>query len=578
MKPPLAFRAQIEGRCQPQYPQTKDAERWVDEWVTNLDKTPYAWPRQQTAQLQTQQYQFDWRLVTNGGQDDGIIRPVIGSRGLPYYPGSSMKGAFRHACNLAQTARYCGRDDQSPAEIPLRFLGGYVQNEDWHEKLLDLTHPQQKWQVQTSETQAKEAGESAFAMLSLHQPQITFAIAAVQGLSEEQWQEIWQIWERAIAQGLGCRVSAGYGQVSRTAKGKSLRPKTGFLYRCHLQGEGCASQLLDQTPVFRPNIFRAALRGHALRLFGGLTTADNAKRLVHQLFGGTVGGTVVGLLRCHWENTAEPKFIQMRQKMGRPTAYEVEGQLRWYLTHAMTHSLDNEPLSPEQQENHLKSLKVLIRGLTRFAMLLGGFGKGWRRPDHTLFYRDDYRQLIGCHWDWAGDSVQKDTMVVNLQKVATFIDQRRKEVMAWMRLQGIEPNPSEVALWRESWHPDRVQVWGRPFSEDINEMWIRRQGGSLASDIEQPIAIDWLHENYHKGQTIKRSDLTGSINQVGRLWYRIYPVVIKRKVEGQWVSEETNHYWELLTLFPDRSDGSTRQFLEFLATSSSHGFMKLWGN
>lgn len=578
MEIPLAFRAQIEGRCQTQYPQTKDAERWVNDWVENLDSTPYQWPQPQTAQLQTRTYQFDWRFVTNGGQDDGIIRPVIGAGGLPYYPGSSMKGAFRQACTPEQVARYCGREDNDPAAIPLRFLGGYVQNEDWSEKLLDLTHPQQKWQVQTTDTKDKPSGESAFAMLSLYQPQIAFSLSVPPGYAVD-WQEIWAIWEQAVAQGLGCRVSAGYGQVSRKPNGKPLRPKTGFLYRCQLRGEGGASQLLDKTPVFRPNIFRAALRGHALRLFGGLTTAENAQQLVHQLFGGTEGQTVVGLLRFHWEATDEPTFTQMRQMQGRPTAYEVDGQLRWYLAHRLTQTLKGEQLDDEQQEEHLKALKALMRGLTRFAMLLGGFGKGWRRPDHTLFYREDYRQLIGCHWDWAGDSIKNDTKVTQLETVGTFIEQQCAVVKTWMRLQGIEPSLEQAADWREVWHPGRVQVWGRPFSENGNEVWVKRQGGSLNNDIEQPVAIAWLHETYHENQGIKRTALTGSIHQIGRLWYRIYPVVkkMKRKSDGQIIVEETENYWELLTLFPDDSR-STQQFLDFLATHQSHGFKKLWGN
>ncbi|MGB0563467.1 MAG: RAMP superfamily protein, partial [Spirulinaceae cyanobacterium] len=89
-------------------------------------------------------------------------------------------------------------------------------------------------------------GESAFAMLSLYQPQIAFSLSVPPGYAVD-WQEIWAIWEQAVAQGLGCRVSAGYGQVSRKPNGKPLRPKTGFLYRCQLRGEGGASQLLDKT-------------------------------------------------------------------------------------------------------------------------------------------------------------------------------------------------------------------------------------------------------------------------------------------------------------------------------------------
>ena len=125
-KVPLMYRAQINGRCQVQRlipkSQEQDSIRWADEWI---DKT---FPEAPTfgGQVQTKTYQLSWRFVTNGGQDDGVIRPVLGAKGWPYYPGSSMKGIFRRACTPEQANRYCGqnrgRDGMEPGI--LRFLGG----------------------------------------------------------------------------------------------------------------------------------------------------------------------------------------------------------------------------------------------------------------------------------------------------------------------------------------------------------------------------------------------------------------------------------------------------------------------
>ena len=97
-KVPMMFRAQVGGRCQLQRIQQnvdeQDAQRWVSEWVEKTDAKPPEFGQD----VQVRSYPINWRFVTNGGQDDGIVRPVIGARGYPYYPGSSIKGAFRHHC------------------------------------------------------------------------------------------------------------------------------------------------------------------------------------------------------------------------------------------------------------------------------------------------------------------------------------------------------------------------------------------------------------------------------------------------------------------------------------------------
>ncbi|WP_448597400.1 RAMP superfamily protein [Thermoleptolyngbya sp.] len=541
-KVPMMFRAQIDGRCQLHHPvrdQEPDSVLWAYEWVDKAYPTP---PTFDDEAVQTKTFRFTWRFVTNSGQDDGVIRPVIGAKGYPFYPGSSMKGVFRRACTPDQAERYCGKrlsgGDFEPGM--LRFHGGYPTDKRWTENLVDIVHPQQDWQVKSSR---KEGG--AFVQISLYKPELQFGISSSVPLEASEWEQIWEIWNRAIASGLGCRVSAGYGQpiVKRTDD---------ILHRAQIKGQGQAPKLIDGTPEFRPNILRAGIRGHALRLFGGLTDTTTAESCVEQLFGGVQGKGTAGLLNMAFRE------LSLELDEDEPATYEVEGELFWLLSRAV---------STEEQE----ALKDLITGLSRFAMLLGGFGKSWRRADHRLFLEDYEDHLIGCHWQWAGvRSLVVDNKVRKLSEVAGLINDTQSKVGAWLALKGHTVHPDQYAIaWREAWHPDKVQVWGRK-----------------ASNREDSLAIEWLHREYsasYQGSrriplSIKGSSLTGKLNQIGRLWHRMYPVVLRQpnpKNAKRAIPKVTSSYLELLTLFPDKHDPETQDFLRFLQ-SEQDDFEKLW--
>jgi CRISPR-associated protein Cmr6 len=306
------------------------------------------------------------------------------------------------------------------------------------------------------------------------------------------------------------------------------------------------------------------LRGHALRLFGGLTDDRTAKRLVEDLFGGVSGHGTVGRvgLRFQRSRLALPPF-QAGSSYEQP-AYEVEGELSLILARPLT--------DPTQEE----TLKKLLAKLMQFAMVLGGFGKSWRRADHRLFFEDYYeddrcKPLIGCHWEWVGNrALMTDVQVRSLEKLGEFLDKVRETAIAWMRLQQEEPQPDRGADWRESWHPDRVQVWGR-----------------VAKSQEDSEAIRWLHQPYQakipgvrSEGSIYRSSLTGQVGQVGRLWHRMYPLVKLRKKkndpQGKLEPQVTREYLEWLTIFPDDSP-ECDQFLAFLQ-QNPFGFQQLWGN
>lgn len=415
-------------------------------------------------------------------------------------------------------------------------------------------HPQQDWQVKSD-----NKGTGAFAQISLYKPKIRFGISSTIDLEDAEWETIWELWRKALSTGIGCRVCAGYGQPNKFTGGD-------ILYRTQLKGQGQAAKLIDGTGEFRPNIFRASLRGHALRIFGGMTDEQTTNCLVEELFGGVKGQGTVGLLNMNFCDSSLILSTFGKGSYKQPT-YEVEGELVWLLA--------GELPSTEQQE----ALTKLVKALTRFAMLLGGFGKSWRRADHRLFFPEYYeggnegrKPLIGCHWQWSGErSLCLDIPVRKLEAVSSFIEEVRQTAANWMQLRGVTPNPDRRTPWRETWHPANVQVWGR-----------------VAEEAEDSEASRWLHGPYRQAiplagiseGSIYRSSITGQVGQIGRIWHRMYPLVRLVKIPNQPESKPTlkptEQYFELLTFFPDESPKS-RDLLKFLQ-SEQKIFQRLWSD
>jgi CRISPR-associated protein Cmr6 len=548
---PMMFRAQVLGRCNVQKIPSKEEREagatldiipWTNEWIQEI--YPQLPPTDE--KIKERDFTFNWRLLSNSGVDDAIIRPVIGARGWPYYPGSSMKGAFKRACSPEQKERYCGKELEKGDCIPgiLRFHGAYPTDAKWRNNLIDITHPQQNKQVGTDKERSK-----AFSQISLYKPTLRFGISSNKILSLEEWEEIWLIWGKALSYGLGSRVSAGYGYALNAEK----RP---ILYRARLQGQGQTAKLLDGTSEFRPNIFRAALYGHALRIFGGLTTAKIAQQAVNELFGSIQDHGNVGLLGLSFQEIKLTPGIFSPDTQWEQSTYDVTGEVQWHL---------QSEISPEST----KALRSLIGRLMNFAMVFGGFGKSWRRADHRLFnssyYNRNSKPLIGCHWDWANDASLKNNRfyhISELKEIKDLIDKMREVARKWLLLRGFACNVDDFAQWRESWHPETVKVWGRN-----------------AYDDGDCISMKWLHSAYDGFSSIKKSSLTGSMGVNGRLWQRMYPVI---RMDGNKQAPETirfhrdNKFLELIVIFPD-DQPTTKGFLNYLDKQQDQ-FQLLWPN
>lgn len=545
---PLMFQAQLPNRGKIHYSrESETVYQWVEQWLKSCPPVPAAveenvplWKQAQTKstvkmpgfsrKVQTKEYTINWRLLTNSGQDEGFIRPVIAAKGFPFYPGSSMKGAFLRVCPKELQGEYCGKEITENGQTKtkpgiLRFHGAYPIDMSWGNKdrLVDIIHSQQNRQVEDDFT------TTANPQISLYGTTLVFGISSTKHLEPSEWKKIWDIWEKALGIGIGSRVSAGYGHFTET-----LENTDKVILSVHLCGQGLTSQLLNKIPEFRPNMFKAVLRGHTLRLLGGITDEETAKEKTQQLWGGIDNDTVVGKLVIN--------FIAEELNIGKHT-YNPAGrrQVSMSTYDLEAGKLDILYIGNSNQEK--TKLKKIVTQIIKFSLLLGGFGKSWRRVDHRIFYpqyfRNNDKPMIGCHWKFREESEDLYLTCAKLDtgNISKFIQDIRQNLINLLEL----PNVNYVETWREAWHPNKVQVWGR-----------------IGKTSE---AVEWFHGAYSNNKTIKRTDLTGKINptKVGRIWHRMYPrYVIK---DGN--LERTNQYVELLTIFPDDSQ-NTQEFLQFL--------------
>jgi CRISPR-associated protein Cmr6 len=228
----------------------------------------------------------------------------------------------------------------------------------------------------------------------------------------------------------------------------------------------------------------------------------------------------------------------------------------------LNNNLSKQVLKQERQlsEQDCKNLRIFITQLVKFSMLLGGFGKSWRRIDHRLFFPNylNRKPMIGCHWEFTEESHKRYVVSVNqLTDITSFLDGLQRKVAGFPLLREIKGSKPQGYL-REAWQKGNVEVWGR-----------------IADDEDDSLAIRWFHESYQSGKSIQRSELTGKMGQIGRIWHRMYPRYRKRGEE----LVDTGEYVELLTIFPNRSGKAeevqkTEHFLKFLKDSSD--FIQLW--
>lgn len=549
---PMMYRAQVQGRCSLQYGKNnKDLDRWTEEWVapqSETDLTPsyqYAEPQLgRDGLVYRLKVKFPFRVFTNCGQDS-ILRPTIGKNGIPFIPGSSIKGLFERLSRHPQVSQedkqkvinYCGSLEQQGT---LRFHGAYPigdwagtkmvelreNQEETRYRFIDVVHPQQERQVQG------KGSPKAIAITSFYEPTFVFELSSTKPLEDDEWKTIEGLLKRALRPGIGGKTSTGYGLYA-IAQDK-------YLLWVTLKGIGVSPLLRSNEPEFRPNVFKATLKGHVSRLLAGVTNQESqiAKKLSH-LFGDTGNP---GKLQLYWETKQGfPKPNTYGEE--RTPIYEIQGKL--YLD------------APDQDINFLR--KVL-----EFTLIMGGLGKSWRRVWHKDFFPTYKTRAIGCHWKWLDSdfnnhpledapAIQDGRMAIQSGKdLKTFLDGLHQESMNYL---GVNVKAVQYLPWKESWCPQRLSV----YSQVVNESQ----------------AIQLFHDENFKTTPAIGGRKPGDERPkfISCVWHRMLPI-------------GGNQYLEIVTLFHGGNSANLDEWRReeenqlplFVQKLKNSGFTLTWGS
>jgi CRISPR-associated protein Cmr6 len=453
---PMMYRAQIKDRCSLQFAaNNQHLDSWLREWIypqeSNEQPTyQHSLPEEGfNRKVYRLILTFPFRVITNCGQDS-FSRPVIGKYGIPFIPGSGVKGLFERLSRnktlsreLQQKVRdFCGTKDEPGI---LRFHGAYPVG-DWsssHEvtyrkrgeeitetryRISDVVHLQENKQLKGI------FKTTAIAQISLYQPTLVFELSSRQKFSDPEWKQIGGLLKSALRAGIGGKTSTGYGLI--------FIPQNTYPLWIDLVGIGVSPTLRNDEPEFRPNLFKATLRGHMTRLLGGVCSDDRiTKNKINQWFGYTGDP---GIAQIYWEQ-GENFPESATQGTEKTPIFKTKGKL--YL------DIPNSDLDLFQQ-------------LLNFSYIMAGWGKGWRRawhegPSqwHSGFYPGYAKRAIGCHWESDYASFEM-TDIKSSEALKIFLDNLQDYLKKYLKQDKISSQN-----FKEAWHSNNLTVFSKVVSQ-----------------------------------------------------------------------------------------------------------------
>lgn len=321
--------------------------------------------------------QFPWLLRVGGVRGfRELLLPVLHPvYGIPYIPASSLKGiTLAWAKNNQEIAtddikRLLGYLDRKEASLGhVQFLDAFPTKPCLS---LDIANPQ--WQWQGNEIKYKTEPHN---LLSLHQPALVIGLMRTK-LGSITEVEIVKDWlEKALNhQGLGSRVSTGYGRTSF----ESNLPHQSRSYEFELWTQGMygafpptSDNLYSGVAEFRPTALRGILR-YWLRAFAlGIYDNNTAKELEKELFG-----------------TIETKAIPGSIRIG------VKGEGKNQNDNLQPYIYTGKIFLESKNKKHL----LLVEKILQISSCLGGMGRGSRRPLHKFQDHKNQDRLRGCYWE-----------------------------------------------------------------------------------------------------------------------------------------------------------------------------------
>lgn len=307
-------------------------------------------------------------------EDFGLInqrRPILPLNG--YIPASAIRGIVRAWAKTqgiqSRMQELLGKqEDNTITSGKIEFLDAWSENPT--NLALDITNPQENFQVyHNSAEQGKPLplytlGNGHDSVL------VTIAIRGIPNtqVTEADVDEVWGWVQQALSfYGVGSRTASGYGQIKPGQKINLDLPEgcqvkeLGF----SLYSQGCHGP--SSQKELRPSHWRGWLRSWTLRCFLGVMSKDNAHLTLEELFGtlesNSGGRSKQGKVRIEILHGNQQQFWGNRSS-DQPDFYAWKGRLQI--------SAPTEILEP------------IILPIVKFAVSVGGVGRGWRRPLHIF--------------------------------------------------------------------------------------------------------------------------------------------------------------------------------------------------
>jgi len=306
-----------------------------------------------------------------------------------YIPGASIRGIVRawasqYPAIKVQMLELLGyQDDRTITAGKIEFLDAFPTEPV--QLTLDIVNPQQDFQVfhhgQGTPLSLYTLGDGQ------EEIEVSIGIRGIPGkATAEEVQTVWEWVQQAVSsQGVGSRRASGYGTLKAPTDFKpnatlSKLPE-GYMtkalsFTLHSQGNAGPDM---RTIELRPSHWRGWLRSWLLRFFLGVMSPDHAKATV---------GEVLGTLEESIDGNQRKGLVQLQVIPGNIWGKEsVNGGFcrfyKWQGTLKLTAPKD--------------ILNEIILPTVRMAVMVGGVGRGWRRPLHRFVMKNGKEAARGCH-------------------------------------------------------------------------------------------------------------------------------------------------------------------------------------
>ncbi|KKD37830.1 RAMP superfamily CRISPR-associated protein [Limnoraphis robusta] len=304
--------------------------------------------------------------------EGGILPAQVG--GVPYIPGSSIRGAF-----LKWIKTNLPNLEASEQQFWLSLLKpdktGWQPRKIRFESVLlkDLKpfplYAQQEWQVFNEKSNKLSV---QWQVAPKHPPKPTPGNKSLQVLLKEgatSQQKEWlktQLKQMLEKRGIGRGTASGFGRLGTSIPSGKWQIKLTGMKPCVQQYNNNPNKPeKNQNGIYRwtPQVLRANLRGYFTRLALSLLSRQNAIALTNKVFGGLTSPAQLQL--TSYLGQVKSPFKLQNQDYANIKAKDAHET--WVINVDCNSSFDD-----------------LIGGLLDLSSRLGGLGPGWRRPPHKL--------------------------------------------------------------------------------------------------------------------------------------------------------------------------------------------------